>query len=183
MATNTPTQHVLLGLLDIAPRHGYELKRQYESRFSSLRPLRFSQIYSTLARLDRDGLVTLTEESAGRGPDRKEYAITASGVSDFEAWLTTPLAPDDPPQGELFIKVTLALLSDRPAAPLLEAQRTVHLDHMRVLRERKQQATSEAERIVADYGMFHLGADITWMEHTQDRLDRLRQELDQEPGR
>lgn len=177
MAVSTPTQHVILGLLDVAPRHGYELKQEYTSRFPGLRPLQFSQIYSTLARLDRDGLVTLVEESAGQGPDRKQYAITASGIGDFESWLSTPLAPDEPPQGELFLKVTLSLLGGRDAAGLLAAQRQVHMDHMRTLRTTRRSADTEAERVLADYGLFHLEADIKWMEHTQERLARLSEEL------
>lgn len=177
MAISTPTQHILLGLLDVAPRHGYDIKREYDQRFSGLRPLRFSQIYSTLARLDRDGLVTLVEESSEQGPDRKQYAITESGVGDLESWFDTPLPPDEPPQGELFLKVTLALLSGRDAAQLITAQRAVHMDHMRQLRSDKRSATSEADRVLADYAIFHLDADIKWMEHTEKRLARLAEEV------
>lgn len=177
MAPASPTQHVLLGLLDMSPRHGYDLKREYDTRFPALRPLRFSQIYSTLARLDRDGLVTLVDETAGQGPDRKQYAITPTGIGDLETWLSTPLPPDEPPQGELFLKITLALLSGRDAAEVITTQRDVHMEHMRTLRTSRRAATGEAERIMADYQLFHLEADIKWMEHTQDRLDRLDQEL------
>lgn len=171
------TQHVLLGLLDGSPRHGYDLKREYDHRFPGLRPLRFSQIYSTLGRLDRDGLVTLIDESAGQGPDRKQYAITPSGISDFETWLATPLDPGEPPQGELFLKVTLALLSGRDAQRLLQTQRDAHMAQMRALRASKKAAQTEADAILCDYGLFHLEADIKWMEHTQSRLARLATEL------
>jgi len=171
------TQHVLLGLLDGSPRHGYDLKREYDDRFPGLRPLRFSQIYSTLARLDRDGLVALIDESSGQGPDRKQYAITPSGISDLETWLRTPLDPGEPPQGELFLKVTLALLSGRDAAQLLETQRLAHITQMRALRVNKKAAETEADAILCDFGLFHLEADIKWMEHTQTRLARLTTEL------
>lgn len=171
------TQHVLLGLLDGSPRHGYDLKREYDDRFPGLRPLRFSQIYSTLARLDRDGLVTLLDEHAGQGPDRKQYAITPTGISDLETWLTTPLDAGEPPQGELFLKVTLALLSGRDPGGLLEAQRSAHMKQMRTLRADKKAADTEADAILCDYGLFHLEADIKWMEHTQSRLARLSSEL------
>jgi len=176
MNTSTSTQRVLLGLLEQAPRHGYDLKREYDERFPNLRPLRFSQIYSTLARLDRDGLVTLVAEGAGQGPDRKEYAITDSGVSDLEQWLATPLPVDEPPRGELFLKVTLALLSGREADTVLEAQRAVHMTRMRELTAAKASAVREAETVLADYTLFHLEADLRWIDHTTKRLRGLAQE-------
>ena len=171
------TQQILLGLLNVAPRHGYELKREYEDRFPNLKPLRFSQIYSTLSRLDRDGLVTLVSEGAGQGPDRKQYAITPSGISDLEDWLSSPIPVGDPPQGELFLKIALALLSGQKADGLLEAQREAHMAHMRTLRTRKESAESEADAVLADYGLFHLEADLKWIDHTTERLIRLSQEF------
>jgi len=59
--------HTLLGLLETGPRHGYDLKREYDARFSHARPLKYGQIYSTLARLQRDGLVVMDAEEPGRG--------------------------------------------------------------------------------------------------------------------
>ena len=173
------TQRILLSLLESAPSHGYELKRGYDERFPNLKPLRFSQIYSTLARLDRDGLVALVGEAAGQGPDRKQYAITPTGISDLETWLATPMAVGEPPKGELFLKVALALLSGRDAKPLLEAQRELHMGEMRSLRRQAGSAGSEAERVLIDHALFHLEADLKWMDHTEERLARLTKELQQ----
>lgn len=171
------TQQILLGLLERAPCHGYDLKREYEARFPDLRPLRFSQIYSTLGRLDRDGLVTLVSEGGGQGPDKKQYAVTPSGVSELEDWLAAPIPVGDPPQGELFLKVALALLSGRSARPLLTAQRNAHQARMRELTKEKAGADSEATVVLCDYSLFHLEADLKWIDHTVRRLDRLASEL------
>ncbi len=171
------TQQILLGLLEQAPCHGYDLKREYEARFPDLRPLRFSQIYSTLGRLDRDGLVTLVSEGGGQGPDKKQYALTDSGVSELEEWLATPIPVGDPPQGELFLKVALALLSGRSARPLLKAQRSAHQARMRELTKEKTGATSEASIVLCDYSLFHLDADLRWIDHTVRRLDKLAAEF------
>lgn len=171
------TQQILLSLLDGHPSHGYDLKREYETRFPNLRPLRFSQIYSTLSRLDRDGLVTLVGESGGNGPDRKEFAITESGVSDLESWLAAPLPVDEAPRGELFLKVSLALLSGRDAKPFLEAQRARHMARMRELTSQKKAAQSDTEIVVCDFSLFHLEADLRWIDHTAERLARLKAEF------
>ncbi len=66
----------LLGLLETGPKHGYDLKRTYDERFGAGRaPLHYGQVYSTLARLLKHGLVEV-ESEPGDGPDRKRYAIT-----------------------------------------------------------------------------------------------------------
>src|SRR4051794_14362235 len=97
-------QHALLGLLEPSPRHGYELKREYDDLFAHRRPVRFGQVYSTLARLVRDGRAVLVGEEAGHGPDRKRYAITPAGVDELEHWLTEPEEPEPFLGGELFAK-------------------------------------------------------------------------------
>ncbi len=171
------TQQILLSLLDGHPSYGYDLKREYDERFPNLKPLRFSQIYSTLSRLDRDGLVTLVGESGGNGPDRKQYAITESGVSDLETWLSAPLPVDEAPKGELFLKVSLALLSGRDAQPFLEAQRARHMARMREVTSQKRNADSETEIVVCDFTLFHLEADLSWIDHTTERLSRLKVEF------
>ena len=90
--------YVLLGLLEGASRHGYDLKQSYDRRFGATRPIRFGQVYRTLAQLERDGRVTVVGVEAGAGPERKRYSITAEGVTDLDAWLAEPEepAPADP---------------------------------------------------------------------------------------
>ncbi|MGG7378595.1 PadR family transcriptional regulator, partial [Escherichia coli] len=72
-------------------------------------------VYSTLARLARDGKVLAGEAEPGAGPDRKRYVITPTGVTEIEAWLSEPVEPEPHLQTVLFTKVVLALLSDRDA--------------------------------------------------------------------
>ena len=119
--------YALLGLLNEADRHGYDLKQSYDRRFGAARPLRFGQVYRTLAQLERDGLITVIGVEQGAGPDRKRYSITADGVTDLERWLSEPEDPQPQLQTVLFTKVVLALLSGQPAEAFLEAQRQRHL--------------------------------------------------------
>src|SRR6266545_6290582 len=77
----------LLGLLEREPSHGYDLKRDYDAYFGRGKPLPFGQVYATLARLARDGMVTPGEVEPGAGPERKRYAITEVGRSEGEEWL------------------------------------------------------------------------------------------------
>ena len=77
----------LLGLLEEGPRHGYDLKHSYDRLFAPGKPLKFGQVYATLGRLERDGLVASVSEEPGKGPDRKLFAITDDGVTDLDTWL------------------------------------------------------------------------------------------------
>src|SRR6201999_1733842 len=77
----------LLGLLEREPSHGYDLKRDYDTFFGRGKPLPFGQVYSTLARLARDGKVEAGEPEPGAGPERKRYVIHAPGVTEGQASL------------------------------------------------------------------------------------------------
>ncbi len=168
--------YALLGLLEPTPRHGYELKREYDSLFAQARPVKFGQVYATLARLQRDGLVSAQSEEPGRGPDRKLFAITDEGVADLEVWLREPEPAEPFIHSVLFAKVVLAVMSGRPAQRFLAAQRERHQQRMRELTRVKTEGDI-ADALVADYALFHLEADLRWIELTVARLDRLRKEI------
>jgi len=166
----------LLGLLEPAPRHGYDLKREYDARFGQQRPVKPGQVYSTLSRLLRDGEVSLVGVDRVDGPDRTTYALTIDGVTHLERWLAEPEDATPYLQSTVYTKVVLAVLSGRPADRMLEAQRTAHLAVMRELTERKRDADL-ATTLACDFALFHLEADIRWVKHTTARLNRLAQEL------
>jgi DNA-binding PadR family transcriptional regulator len=166
----------LLGLLEREPSHGYDLKRDYDLYFGRGRPLPFGQVYSTLGRLARDGKVITAGAEPGDGPDRKRYVITDAGVTEFETWLAEPAAPEPHLQTLLFTKVVLALMLDRPAGQYLDAQRAAHLQRMRELTELKHQGAL-VDALLADHGLFHLEADLRWIDLTTARLDALAREV------
>src|SRR5437588_158464 len=166
----------LLGLLEREPSHGYDLKRDYDAYFGRGKPLPFGQVYATLARLARDGKVVGGESEPGAGPDRRRYAITDQGVAELEAWLAEPVEPEPHLQTVLFAKVTLALMLDRPAARYLDAQRAAHLQRMRELTELRRGGLL-VDALLADHGLFHLEADLRWIDLTAARLDELRGEV------
>ncbi len=166
----------LLGLIEPEPSHGYQLKRDYDALFGRDRPLPFGQMYSTLSRLQRDGYVLVDAAIPGGGPDRKCYAITESGVTYLEGWLSEPEAPEPHLQPTLYAKVVIALLSDRPAQKYLDAQRAAHLARMHELTAMRKRGPL-AETLLADYGLFHLEADLRWLDVTVARLDQLAREV------
>ncbi|MEV7421012.1 MULTISPECIES: PadR family transcriptional regulator [unclassified Streptomyces] len=168
--------HTLLGLLESGPRHGYDLKRAFDDQFGHDRPLHYGQVYSTMSRLLRNGLVVVDGVESGGGPERKRYAITDAGITDVEQWLAQPESPDSYLQSTLYTKVVIALLTGRGAAELLDTQRTEHLRRMRELTARKR-GGDLADQLICDHALFHLEADLRWLELTAARLDRLAAEV------
>jgi DNA-binding PadR family transcriptional regulator len=162
----------LLGLLEREPSHGYELKRDYDTYFGRGKPLPFGQVYATLGRLARDGKVSGRDAEPGAGPDRKRYAITELGEREFDTWLSEPIEPEPHLQTLLFTKVVLALMLGRPAEAYLDAQRIAHLRRMRDLTEIKRTG-GLMDGLLADHGLFHLEADLRWIEITAARLGAL----------
>jgi DNA-binding PadR family transcriptional regulator len=162
----------LLGLLEREPSHGYDLKRDYDKYFGRGRQLPFGQVYSTLSRLARDGKVVISEIGPGVGPDRKRYVITDVGATEVDTWLTQPVEPEPHLQTVLFAKVVLALMLGRPAEEYLDTQRGAHLQRMRELTEVKRTG-GLTDALLADHGLFHLEADLRWIEVTAARLDAL----------
>ncbi|GAA3296852.1 PadR family transcriptional regulator [Dactylosporangium vinaceum] len=176
------TLHALLGLLaSQGSRHGYELKREYDRRLPGVRPLAFGQMYTTLARMQRDGYIAEAEHERAGGPDRVAFRLTDEGRSELDAWLRTVVPPSTQIAAELFVKVIVALLAapdETTARSLLAAQRAVHLARMRELTAVKTTAgTSVSDLAAADYLLNHLDADLRWMATTLDRVTALRAEV------
>ncbi|MEU5366722.1 PadR family transcriptional regulator [Streptomyces sp. NPDC005925] len=164
--------HTLLGLLESGPRHGYDLKRAFDDTFGQDRPLHYGQVYSTMSRLLKNGLVEVDGIEPGEGPERKRYAITDAGVTDVERWLAAPEKPEPYLRSALYTKIVLALLTHRDAAGILDTQRAEHLRMMRILTDRKRTGDL-ADQLVCDHALFHLEADLRWLELAAARLDRL----------
>jgi DNA-binding PadR family transcriptional regulator len=163
----------LLGLLEREPSHGYDLKRDYDAYFGRGKQLPFGQVYATLGRLARDGKITAGDAEPGEGPDRKRYAITEVGRADVDSWLAEPVEPEPHLQTVLFAKVTLALMLGKPAESYLTAQRAAHMRRMHEL-TRLKRAGGLVDVLLADHALFHLEADLRWIDTTSARLTELR---------
>ena len=168
--------HTLLGLLESGPRHGYDLKRAFDTHFGHHRPLHYGQVYATMSRLLKNGLVEVDGIEPGGGPERKRYAITEAGVTDVAQWLGRPEKPEPYLQSVLYTKVVLALLTGRDAHELLDVQRAEHLRLMRELTRRKRDGDL-ADQLICDHALFHLEADLRWLEQTAARLEQLAREV------
>jgi DNA-binding PadR family transcriptional regulator len=176
------TAHVLLGLLVPGALHGYELKRAHDLRLPGAKPLAFGQVYATINRLLRDGLVVEASQDRAGGPDRTAYAVTEQGRAALGEWLATVEPPAPYATGDLLAKVVVALLvaDEATARRYLAGQRAAHLARMRELTAVKTSPDSAvADVLAADLVIVHLDADLRWMQTAMDRVTDLRREVHQ----
>src|SRR2546425_12833798 len=101
-------KYAILGLLSDGPLHGYELKTAYEGELVPDSPLNFGQVYTTLDRLSRDGLVAHDLVRQAERPDKKVYELTRDGRKELKEWLATPSRLDLDLRNETFLKLMLA---------------------------------------------------------------------------
>lgn len=163
----------LLALLAEAPTHGYQLKTDFERRTANQWALNIGQVYTTLQRLERDGLV----EATGTDRDRHEYRITDSGRRQLDGWFVSPVVPEGPPRDELTIKVLLAVAAgDLDVTAVLQRQRTASVEQLQAYTRRKAQAdpvSDVAFLIMLDALIFRTEAEIRWLDATEARIRHL----------
>jgi DNA-binding PadR family transcriptional regulator len=166
-------KHGLLALLERGPMHGYQLRVAFEESTGGTWPLNIGQVYTTLSRLERDGLVRpLPENDVGQRP----YQITDAGRADLATWFTTPISHADRPRDELAIKLALAL-----STPGVDVQAVVQRQRgatMRTLQEytrlkaRADQRADLSWLLVLDAMLFQAEAEIRWLDHCEASLVR-----------
>lgn len=167
------TSHVLLGLLAGGPQHGYDLKRSHDERLPLARPLAFGQVYATLGRLERDGLVRRDAEVRAGGPDRTPFQLTEEGQKALDEWLGAVEPPAPHVGGEILAKVLVALFAagEEPAYRYLTAQREAHTRRLRELTAVKTDPAARPDAVIAaDYAITHLDADLRWLRSTLARV-------------
>ena len=180
-------RHALLALLSEGPKYGLQLREEFEARTGEVWPLNVGQVYTTLQRLERDGLV----ESDGSGDEspqkgfritaegederQKGFRITPEGERELADWLRTPPEDTAPPRDELVIKILVAL-----SVPGVDVREVVEV-HRRYLVELMQQWTRIKENearydlslaLVVDAELFRLDSVIRWLDTADGRFKR-----------
>lgn len=169
-------KYALLGLLASAPRHGYDLKAAFEELLGGSWPLNIGQVYTTLARLERDGFVRSRVVPQDLVPDRKVYEITAPGRDELERWLEQPANGPVRLKDELFVKVLVqSLVKGGNARALIGRQRREHLQTLAQLAElQADDDLNPATRLIVEGAMLHVEADLQWLELCEERLTKGR---------
>ena len=164
-------RHAMLALLSEYPKFGLQLQQEFESRTGNVWPLNVGQVYTTLQRLERDGLIAC-EEGEAKGP-QKDYRITSAGHNELTDWLQTPTELEPPPRDELIIKVLLALrVPNIDVHELLQVHRRHLVEMMQRYTHLKAEAAQDdvAFALVVDAQIFRLEGIIRWLNAADVRL-------------
>ena len=165
-------RHALLALLIDGPKYGLQLRQEFEARTGEVWPLNVGQVYTTLQRLERDGLV---ESDGGEEGPQKGFRITGDGEAELAAWLRTPPDLSSPPRDELVIKILIAV-----QVPNVDVHQVIQA-HRRYLVELMQEWTRlkeyAADRdlgfgLVVDAELFRLDAAVRWLDAADGRIKR-----------
>jgi DNA-binding PadR family transcriptional regulator len=166
-------RHALLALLSEGPKYGLQLRQEFESRTGEVWPLNVGQVYTTLQRLERDGLVE-SDGSADEGP-QKGFRITAAGSDELSSWLRTPPDLSSPPRDELVIKVLIALrLPGVDVQELVQAHRRYLVQLMQEWTRLKEYAADRdvGFALAVDAELFRLDSVIRWLDAADGRIKR-----------
>ena len=166
--------HALLVLLSEGPKYGLRLQSEFEARTGEVWPLNVGQVYTTLQRLERDGLVETDDEGER---SQKRYRITSEGAQELTRWLHTPPELVPPPRDELVIKVLIALqVQGIDIHEVLQTHRRHVIEVMqRYTRIKAESAPDEvALALVADAELFRLEAIVRWLDAADVRLKQRR---------
>ncbi|MEU4120062.1 PadR family transcriptional regulator [Kitasatospora sp. NPDC028055] len=175
-------RHGLLALLDQGPRYGYQLRTEFEARTGATWPLNVGQVYTTLSRLERDGLV----EAAGEDEEGHQfYAVTDAGRTELRAWFDTPVPRTNPPRDELAIKLAMAVtVPGVDVSGVVQGQRRHSIKALQDYTRLKGRALAGETRpgavpsesnelawlLVLDQLIFQTEAEIRWLDHCETRL-------------
>ena len=166
-------RHALLALLSEQPKYGLQLRQEFEAKTGEMWPLNVGQVYTTLQRLERDGLV----ESDGADRDGREnvFRLTAAGRDELLAWLATPDSDATPPRDGLVIKVLIALtVPGVGVRDIVQRHRRHLVESMQQFTRLKEDATDEdvGLALVVDAELFRLEAKIRWLDAAETRIAR-----------
>jgi DNA-binding PadR family transcriptional regulator len=166
----------LLTLLDQRPMHGYQLRQEFENSTGATWPLNVGQVYTTLGRLERDGLVAVVAAHDAADDSQRVYEITGAGRAEVRAWFTTPVRHSAPPRDELAIKLAMAVRSPEvDVRAVIQSQRTATARALQDYTRAREAAGDDLSwLLVADSLIFAAEAEMRWLDHCETRLVRHR---------
>ena len=169
-------RHAMLALLNEGPKYGMRLREEFEARTGEVWPLNVGQVYTTLQRLERDGLIAAAPDIAGSDDGtQKAYRITDDGVSELARWLRTPPDLSSPPRDELVMKVLVALrVPGTDVHDVIQAHRRYLVELMQQWTRIKEDDTGDDLNmsLAVDAELFRLDSVVRWLDAAESRIRR-----------
>jgi DNA-binding PadR family transcriptional regulator len=169
-------RHALLALLSEGPKYGLQLREEFEADTGQVWPLNVGQVYTTLQRLERDGLVVALGDGAELEPGpQKAYRITETGSAELAQWLRVPPDLSSPPRDDLVMKVLIAVrVPGTDVSAVIQAHRRYLVQLMQEWTRLKEDDNGNdlAFSLVVDSELFRLDSVVRWLDAAEGRLRR-----------
>jgi DNA-binding PadR family transcriptional regulator len=168
-------RHALLALLSEGPKYGLQLREEFEANTGQVWPLNVGQVYTTLQRLERDGLVTAAGAEPGDAGPQKAYRITAAGSAELAEWLRVPPDLSTPPRDDLVMKVLIAVrVPGTDVSGVIQAHRRYLIQLMQEWTRLKEDDNGRdvAFSLVVDSELFRIDSVVRWLDAAEGRLRR-----------
>ena len=173
----------LLALIAAQPAHGYGLKSEFESSTAGEWPLNAGQVYTTLSRLERDGLIIPAGDSGSAGEsgelDRRAWEVTTEGREALARWFETPVE-NRSPRDEVVIKVLVAVATRQTnLRQVLQTQRSATMQRLQEYTRHKIEADPDEQLawlLLLDAMILRADAEIRWLDLCEQRLNQLDEE-------
>ncbi len=170
-------RHALLALLSEGPKYGLQLREEFEARTGDVWPLNVGQVYTTLQRLERDGLVAAPDDQESEEPGpQKAFRITPAGQEELADWLRVPPDMSAPPRDELVMKILVAVrVPGTDVHEIIQAHRTYLVQVMQEWTRLKEDEEAQSDLsfvLMVDAELFRLDSVIRWLDAAEGRLRR-----------
>lgn len=179
-------RNAILGLLAYRPRHGYELHDAFEAMVGGEQnwDIKPAQVYTTLSRLEKKGLVIEDGIEQDGGPEKHIYTVTAAGLAELKEWFGQPVLGDRR-RDEFFLKLMLSItVAEGDPRRLIYIQRAGLYKELHDITAQRSQVNPKSELayvLLLDQAVMHLEADLRWLEMVEARLDEISRQPIPEP--
>jgi DNA-binding PadR family transcriptional regulator len=171
--------YALLGLISGRPEgaHGYQLKTEFDALYGEFWSLNYGQLYRTLDRLERSGLIEGSDEVQSRRPNRRIYRITSSGRQTLDDWLLLP-PTDDPRPLRDDLSVKLLFLTEprrEETLTLIRSQRAIYLQHLARVTKRRSMLEERGDDLFVTNLLLlqadmRVRTDLAWLDLVEKEL-------------
>jgi DNA-binding PadR family transcriptional regulator len=179
-------RNALLGLLAQQPRHGYELHAAFEAMVGGKQnwDMKPAQVYTTLSRLEKGGLISPKAIEQDGGPEKVIYEVTTRGLEELDQWLSEPVKAAHQ-RDEFYVKLMLCLtIENGHPHQIIYTQRASLYQELHALTNQRAKADPESELahiLLMDQAIMRVEADLRWLDMVETRLDEIAEQPLPEP--
>lgn len=180
-------KYILLGFLNLQSYTGYDLHVHMETSTAHFWNAKLSQIYTTLKKLENDGLLESQVEEQDDRPDKRIYSITSDGRETLQNWLDQPNTQLDQMKSKLLLRLFFGGINDlETVITELKLQKSLHEQQLHQYQTESREVITQASQTASNgeyhkifweatrtYGERYEAMVVQWLDETIETLSNL----------